>query len=429
MSLLGNDSSVENLDRFEAEYGIPELNGENEGDVNADVDKAEQRRKAVLESKGHEWNELFGEDVNQEDEFKIGMNLSSRNPKKKEIQKNPEKANGLSMKLYSEFYQSDIIFASPLGLKMTMNSKEDEDCDYLSSIEICIVPHSDVLLMQNWDHVMSVLDCLNQQPKNLNTTDFSRVRYHLLEGQGAYWRQLIFLSTLSNADIVSTFKRYSKSIAGSMKIRRTVPLNKASICDVLLKVKQVFQRIPCDSVATQAKERLKYFRKKMLPQLLRLNQKHTLIYIPSYFDFVAVRNILTEEEASFVSVTEYSRVSEVSRGRARFHQGRKNIMLYTGRAHFFQRHYIKGITHLIFYGLPEHADFYPGLIHMLRDSGSSSKDTGGNTNEENISEQIDSPASCLALYTKYDAHEMERIVGTKNCARMVQGSKDTYLFC
>ena len=52
----------------------------------------------------------------------------------------------------------------------------------------------------------------------------------------------------------------------------------------------------------------------------------TLFYIPSYFDFVALRNILLKHEIAsshFVSITEYSRGTEVTRGRARFLQGRK----------------------------------------------------------------------------------------------------------
>lgn len=419
-ALLGTDSYLENKERFDKEYGPLEPLEQDTQDP-----KEELRRKQVLGKKGKDWNELFGDDANQDDEFKFGISFSTKAVKKKKGKKDQPPQNTLSMKLYSDFFQSDIIFASPMGLKM-MNSKEDSDCDYLSSIEICLVAYSDVLLMQNWDHVNSALDCLNLQPKNLNTTDFSRVRYPLLEGQGAYWRQFIVLSTMSNPHINSTFKVHSKSISGSLKIRRKITLNEAAICNVLMKVKQVFQKIPCKSVMTQDKDRLKYFTKQILPQILRLNQKHTLIYIPSYFDFVTIRNILTESEADFVSITEYSRVSEISRGRARFHQGLKNIMLYTGRAHFYQRHYVKGITHLIFYGLPEHSSFYPEMIHMIRDGGS--KGSGYTNNSDDMSEHIDTPASCLALFTKYDAHELERVVGTKNCARMIQGLKNTFLF-
>jgi hypothetical protein len=35
-------------------------------------------------------------------------------------------------------------------------------------------------------------------------------------------------------------------------------------------------------------------------------------------------------------VCEYSRDSEISRGRSNFFHGRKDIMLYSGRAHFFR---------------------------------------------------------------------------------------------
>ena len=52
----------------------------------------------------------------------------------------------------------------------------DGDFDYLSSIEVCLVHHSDVILMQNWDHVNEILSLLNKDPVNNNGTDFSRVR-------------------------------------------------------------------------------------------------------------------------------------------------------------------------------------------------------------------------------------------------------------
>jgi hypothetical protein len=35
-------------------------------------------------------------------------------------------------------------------------------------------------------------------------------------------------------------------------------------------------------------------------------------------------------------ISEYSRDSEVSRGRSRFFHGQKDILLYSGRAHFFR---------------------------------------------------------------------------------------------
>lgn len=357
----------------------------------------------------------------------------------KKTAKGKENEKGLMMKLYSEFYHSDIILASPLGLKMAgINSSKgdddddednaEQDWDFLSSIEICLVTHADVLMMQNWDHVVSILENLNGQPKKNNNTDFSRVRAHLLAGQGRHWRQLVCLSGLSDAHLLSTFKKHAVSVAGQLRMRRTVPLREAAVCDVLVRAKQVFQRVPCSSLTTQNDDRLRYFKDEVLPQLVRLRQRHTLIYVPSYFNFVAVRNLLTRAEAEFVSVTEYARVSEVSRGRARFLQGIKHIMLYTGRAHFFHRNLIKGATHLIFFGLPEHGEFYPGVINSLRDDWSDAYAAAdGPADAANFAGS--SPASCLSMFTRYDAHEMERIVGTKNCERMITGEKSTYLFC
>ena len=99
-------------------------------------------------------------------------------------------------------------------------------------------------------------------------------------------------------------------------------------------------------------------------------------------------------------------------------------MLYTGRAHFFMRHHIKGAKHLIMFGLPEHAEFYPELLNMLswRPSLTNSND------DEKVGLDIATPASCLNIFTKYDAHSLERIVGTKHSDRMLKGEKSTYLF-
>jgi hypothetical protein len=49
----------------------------------------------------------------------------------------------------------------------------DADVNFLSSIDVCLVMRSDVLLMQNWDHVNTVLDLLNCQPRNVAEVDFS----------------------------------------------------------------------------------------------------------------------------------------------------------------------------------------------------------------------------------------------------------------
>lgn len=433
IELLGESAILEMEDRFNAEFGpIQRETQPSEGEGEDDDEKA--RLEAIMKQKGREWNELFGEEVNDDDDFKIGISITPNvDNKKKTAKKGPQvtaSGSGVKLRLFADFFHSDIILASPIGLKMsTANDGSDDDddeesdkanVDFLSSIEMCIVTRSDVLMMQNWDHVNSALDSLNQQPKNVSDIDFSRVRNYFLEGQGRYWRQIIVVSAFSDPYILSTFRRHAKNVEGQMRIRKKVSTESASICDVMVRVKQVFQRVSCPNVSEAGLARLRFFSDHVLPKLQRLKQKHTLIYIPSYFDFVAVRNLLLKREVKFVSVTEYARISEVSRGRARFLQGLKPIMLYTGRAHFFLRHKIKGARHIIFFGLPEYDEFYPAVVNMLNEGLAM---TDGN--EDDVSRL---PMSALSLFTKFDAHQLERIAGTTHAERMLKGEKSSYVF-
>lgn len=74
---------------------------------------------------------------------------------------------------------------------------------------------------------------------------------------------------------------------------------------------KVFQRVPCDSPAAQDDARFEYFVGTVLPQLLRTKQGHTAVFIPSYFDYVRLRNHLIKNKVSAGNVHEYSRGSEV----------------------------------------------------------------------------------------------------------------------
>lgn len=424
MELTGAERVGPHIERFDLEFGKPEDddNVMEEGDEPALDPEKERRRKMVLQKKGKDWNKLFGEEVNPDDDFKIGIALNPKAAKGKKAESPP--SSNIQVKLYTDFYKSDIIIASPLGLKMLFAPDEEGkegDSDYLSSIEICLVQYADVLMMQNWDHANDVLALLNHDPEKNNDTDFSRVRNPILEGQGAYWRQLIISTDIVDPFLFSSFKRFAKSISGSAKVRRKIRPEEAALASVFVPVKQVFQRVPIPSFDKQTSGRVDYFVKNILPQIQRHKQKHTMVYIPSYFDFVALRNVFLKREIPFVSVHEYSRITETSRGRARFLQGRKPIMLLTGRSYFFQRHAIKGVHHLIFLGLPEHPQFYADQVNLITKESSDNP-----ASDIGVSSGV--ATSCRALFTRFEGHALERIVGTANCRRILKSEKATFMF-
>jgi U3 small nucleolar RNA-associated protein 25 len=407
--LTADDDAAPNFpvtwDRFVTEYGPPESD-----------EPADPRRQAVLEGKGAEWLSLFGDDVNTDDDFKLGLALHLH-----------EKQQRPTLKLYTDFYKSDIIFTSPLGLKMlaAKQSEADEDDDleaeaaapdYLSSIEICWLSQAHVLMMQNWDHVTDVMGWLNQRPKQTTDTDFARLRPYFLEDQQANWRQLILTAPYTDPAFRALFSLYAQSRVGTSRLTRKTPWPQAALTQITFPTRQVFQRVIVKSVQEQVVARLDYFGKHILPKISK--QPFTLVFCPSYLEFVSLRNFLMQREADYyVSVTEYSRGTEVNRGRARFGQGRKSLLLYTGRAHFFHRHEIRGVRNVIWYGLPEDPNVYTEVVNWCQDESTQTK------------ESRESPeASSLCLYTTYEALALERIVGHAHAARMTKGEKTTFLF-
>lgn len=127
---------------------------------------------------------------------------------------------GVYLRLFADFYQSDIIIASPLGLRFVIESSQEKSFDFLSSIEVLVLHQADVMYMQNWDHVDFVLSKVNLLPTENHETDFSRVRPYFLEGQGAQHRQLIMTSSFSEPVMQSTFRACGASKAGTVRLRQ-----------------------------------------------------------------------------------------------------------------------------------------------------------------------------------------------------------------
>ncbi|CAG8559705.1 17138_t:CDS:10 [Rhizophagus irregularis] len=306
-----------------------------------------------------------------------------------------------SMKFYAEFYSADIIIASPLGLRMIIGTEGDKkrDFDFLSSIEVIIVDQCDTLLMQNWDHVEKSHDC-----------DFSRVKNWYLDGRARYLRQTIILSDYLTPEINMLFNKQMNNVDGKMKIKHH---HQGTILDVNVKnIRQasaivnscsflkskIFTRIECNSLSEIDDIRFKYFIEKILPKTRKMNLSHVMIFIPSYFDFKFISRDCQINKIIHCLIVRYTNVSDVTRARTYFLNGKKNYLLYTERFHFFRRHHMKGIHHVIFYALPDHAHFYSELLNSIQSSSS----------DKNSNEKI----TINVIFSKYDKLRLERVVGS-----------------
>ena len=139
---------------------------------------------------------------------------------------------------------------------------------------------------------------------------------------------------------------------------------------------------------------------------------HILVFIPSYFDYVRVRNYAKAKHLQFTNASEYTKNSELSRGRSAFFHGEVKFMLLTERFHFFKRYAIRGCVHIVFYALPTYEQFYVDFVNLLPSSNTSG-----------------AAGTVMALYSKFDALELERIIGTQRATKLIQAQNHTHMFC
>ncbi|KAF9988004.1 rRNA-binding ribosome biosynthesis protein utp25 [Modicella reniformis] len=390
---LGGLTQYENKKRFFDEFG-PDEEVENES-------RKQDRPADFLETfKG-----------NIDDHFRLGVKFTRK-----------------TLKLYADFYSADLILASPLGLKTVIGAEGDRkrDFDFLASIEVVIVDQTDDMLMQNWDHLETVFEYMNLIPKNAHGCDFSRVRNWSLDGRSKYVRQTLVFSNYLTPEINALFKKFSKNVAGKLKI--TQGYDHGSIVDVVPLVQQSFNRIKTRTLAQADDSRFQYFITQTLPQLRRsaLTQTHTMIFIPSYFDFVRLRNYFTENKYSFAAICEYTSNANVSRARSSFFHGEVSFLLYTERFHYFRRYNVRGTFHLTFYGLPDHPQFYPEMLNLLALPAGSEKSRSKHVGATGLEDRA---MSCTTMFTKYDLLKLQRIVGTDRANSMCkQEGRDLFVF-
>ncbi|KAI3648064.1 hypothetical protein MP228_005918 [Amoeboaphelidium protococcarum] len=408
LMLLSGAEQVMNKKRFQTEFSLP-----------ADEDNVDSAKPV-------DYLQTF--EGNIDDCFRIGIKVQRK-----------------AMKLYSDFYGSDILVCSPLGLRMIIKEEgdKDRDFDFLSSIEVLVVDGADVVSMQNWDHLLHVFKHLNLKPSNFNQDiDFARVKHLYLDGNAKYVRQNIIISRYQFPELNALCNRFCLNIAGSVQYKREV--YDGCLANVEVPgLKQIFIKVGNVSSHLDAEDaRFQYLIDTIIPSVAD-QRKQSLnlagggkglgccIVVPTYLEFLKLRNWFEKLESdaeqyvdapkplSYVAISEYSSAGDISRSRSHFYHGKRDFMVVTERFHYFRRYRLRGIKQLVFSGPVANAHFYTEFASMLVDLKNTDAD---------VDELLDRNSKVVVLYSKYDALALERIVGTSKLPKMIHGSKELFMF-
>ncbi|KIM31651.1 hypothetical protein M408DRAFT_327125 [Serendipita vermifera MAFF 305830] len=360
---------VENKARFSSDFSIP--NGTEEKLLTAPPGTYPPDHVANMSG-------------NIDDHFRLGIKVTRK-----------------SIKLFSDFYSSDIILASPLGLRELMD--KEKSADYLSSIEILVLDQLDVLTMQNWSHLEMIFTYLNTIPKQSHDTDFSRIKPWYLDGHARYLRQSLLFTAYETPEIRGLYNRHLHNVSGKRRIESAW-----SSIQVPEGIRQNYIKFECANAQAEINQRFEYFTTQLFPSLLKsaVQSVNTVIFVPSYFDYARIRNWLKNQAmVTFAILSEDSDNRDISRARQAFFLGNKAMLLVTERFHFFRRYKLRGIRNLVFYAPPDHPQFYSELLsYPFLDDGVQPEDV-----------------TCKVLYSKYDYMRLERIVGSAAVGNLISG--------
>ncbi|EUC58386.1 digestive organ expansion factor, putative [Rhizoctonia solani AG-3 Rhs1AP] len=322
---------------------------------------------------------------NTDDAFRLGIRLSNK---------------GKGWRLFSGFLNSDIIIASPLGLRMGI--EREGPPDFLSSLEVMMIDQLDCLTMQNWNHLIHIIGLCNVLPKEANGADFARIREYCLDGHSGYLRQTILLSAYETPQMRALFNNTQllKNVAGRVRQTRSyeaTPIPEGMAID--------WVRLDCADSTKEPDARFEYFKQKMVPDILSSAKAQTLIFVPSYFDYLRVFNhLVSHASTSVTGISEYSSNQDISRARQAFFAGTRSILVITERFHFFRRYKLRAVKHITFYGPPDHAQFFTEILSFPF------------LDDETAPAPADVKVSCL--YSKFDYMRLERLEGTKEATAM-----------
>lgn len=154
-------------------------------------------KKVIKRKRFNQEFDLADEEESVNDCFKLGISFLKNN----------------QVKLYENLIDSDIIIASPLGLRLITGQDGEQEnrreYDFLSSVQIVILDQAETFLYQNLEHLEEVLKSSNRVPKTLDIlNDITRIQDIYLEKLGKNFRQSIVIQNFRSTDMNYIAKQF-----------------------------------------------------------------------------------------------------------------------------------------------------------------------------------------------------------------------------
>ena len=354
----------------------------------------------------------YSEFDSMDDCFRMGINISFFENK---------------MKLYSPFDESDIILASPLGLKLATPSDNDKTFknnkvyDFLSSIEIFLMDFSEVFIYQNMEHLNEILSFLNKPPKNnQNIVDINRIKEVYANNYGEYLRQNIIISHFKCLDIDVSINDISKNINGKVLfdgpyenqtelIKKEFSEKYNNMNSKNYEIRYEFKILRDLKGEDDYDEKFNYFTKNIWQNLYESFEKHTIIFISSTFDYLRLKSFFKQKSKSVCYISEDTDKKDWQRNRLYFENGKYKFLLYNERAHVYKKINLKFAKNIFFYSLPEDPKIFNELIHLI-DPVNYNKNLE-KYNIESQQNEIQKFGSVIALVSPVEKYNLQKILG------------------
>lgn len=372
-------ATVQGRDRFERDFG---------GGDAEDPELPEKARRQ-LAARPADYRALFG--ANSDDDFRLGIKIARGN-----------------LRLGADLFGADVVVASPLNLELAREIRDVTDA--LCSIELVLAGETDVMSMQNWEHVGAAVGAVCGMPSRPRDADVMRVWEGHLAGQARASCSVVMLGAWRTPAAAATIRARGGSSRGLLAL---APRYRGVLRALTLAgARGTFDRVALPPKAEDEPEaRFRRFFDDVWPRVRDAPRDGQLVVVPSYLDYVRVRNELRRQRASFLALTEYTAHQDNARARAYFARGERKVLLTTERAWFYSRHPLRGARDATWYSPPEDSRFFEEVCGAVQES------------------PVGGPPAVSLLFTKHDALALERLAGTERAARMLEGKGEaTFLF-